>query len=541
MTARARARQAIVVAAIAALAAASDASVLGFNLSGQNEIRYGNGRQPNRPGEKLHYLENYFELTAGLDRWRFYLRQAYRLPSEYDIRTSGLDAFDKIYAEYRTDHLTLRGGDFYRTWGKGLLFSNQELRDVNVDTGLEGVLLEGNVGGFEGAAFRGAESYFNDQNESKRLEIAEGVWVSQRTPFDGRIGAGYINIDEEDLIRFTRQIDRGGVELEKDFPAGSFYGVYVADRLPANYEEVGSTTRKSRFKHALFTAGTIYGSGWSLYLDYRNYAMLIIPDTKPVIGQVVQPLLQNPPIGRAENTLYLFDHKPPFIRYDDDIGYQAELTANPEPFDLLVNYSLSSRADESAAFARIDNRHSPIEMLFVKGEFAASSDARLGLKGGWQRWVDYGEGFEKEMTRRAALGVIFDALLEGNFAVSGEAQAMEVNHRLALGVDQMVFVDKHWEEYLSLTVAHGGKVSLTGSFLRSENRGRGDGGVRWGRDFIGGHGWYWPSGTLAVQIHEQHQLRLFYGYEPGGTSCAGGVCHIVNPFKGVKFTLTSHF
>ena len=60
----------------------------GFSLIGQNEVRYGSGIQANRfPDNKLRYLENYLELTGTYNNFRLYIRQAYKLPSEYDVES----------------------------------------------------------------------------------------------------------------------------------------------------------------------------------------------------------------------------------------------------------------------------------------------------------------------------------------------------------------------------------------------------------------------------------------------------------------------
>lgn len=503
-----------------------------FSLSGQNEVRYGSGRQANRfPDNKLKYLENYLELTGSLDNLRFYIRQAYRIPSEYDVRTEGLDAFDKMYIEYTTDHLTLRGGDFYRTWGKGLFFGNQELRDVNIDTGLEGVLVEGNSRGVDVAAFRGVEA----DTLGGALELAEGIWVGSKLPFETKLGIGYATLEAGPR---HPMIDRHGFEVEKDFEFGNIYASYVSDRLPTWFvPDQLVTPNISRFNHALFTAATVYGNGWSFYLDFRSYQMFTYQELKPIVGYVIQTPLQNPPIGRPENTMYLLDHYARALRYDDDVGFQGEFTANLGPFDWLLNYHQSTRADKGNFVSKHADRYSPYEGLFLRSEYATPWEGKAGIKYGWQRDVDYDYIFNNVSKRssRNALGLSYETELAGGRGLSGDIQAMGVKSA-AGGIE-----DNYWEQYLSGTYSQGGNFSITGTLSRSESPQYAADGVAWGKDFIGGNGWYWPSADLVVGLFEQHQLRLFYGYERGGISCAGGVCHIVNPFKGVKLSLTSHF
>lgn len=503
-----------------------------FSLSGQNEARYGSGRQPNRfPDNRLKYLENYLELTGNLNDLRFYLRQAYRMPSEYDLRTEGLDAIDKLYVEYATDHLMLRGGDFYTTLGQGLFFGNQELRDVNIDSGIEGVLVKGNYDPVDAAVFRGVEV---DTNGSA-LETAEGFWISTRLPFESKLGIGYATIETGPR---HPTIDRHGFEIEKGFEFGNFYAAYVSDRLPVWFvPDFFVTPNQSRFNQALFSAATIFGSGWSFYLDFRSYQMFTYQEMKPIVGTVIQTPLQNPPLGRPENTMYLLDHYPRALRYDDDAGFQAELTAGFAGAEWLLNYHQSTRMDKGNFISKHADRYSPYEGVFLKTDYTAPWGDKLGLRYGWQRDVDFDYlfGFVSKRSNRNALGLFYETELTPGRGLTAEAQAMGVKSEAA-GV-----ADNYWEEYVSLTYSEGGLFSLTGTLSRSESHQYINDGVAWGRDFVGGNGWYWPSLDAVVQLFERHQLRLFYGYERGGISCAGGVCHIVNPFKGVKVSLISHF
>ncbi len=514
------------------LLAFSTRSQAAFSISGQNEARYGSGHQANRfPDNSLKYLENYLELTGNLDKLRFYIRQSYRIPSEYDVRTEGLDAFDKLYIEYATEHLTVRGGDFYRTWGKGLFFGNQELRDVNIDSGIEGALVEGNYDFYDAAAFRGVEV----DTLGGALETAEGFWASARLPFDTKLGIGYATLESGPR---HPTIDRHGFDIEKDFEFGNVSAAYVSDRLPAWFvPDIFVTPHKNRFNQALFTAATVYGTGWSFYLDFRSYHLFTYQEVKPIVGTVIQTPLQNPPIGRPENTMYLLDHYPRVLRFDDDVGFQAEFTANQGSFDWLLNYHQSTRSDKNNFVSKHADRYSPYEGVFLRTEYAAPWDDKIGLKYGWQRDVDYDYYFKVVSKRsiRNAIGISYETELSENKGLSGEIQAMGVKSE-ASGVS-----DNYWEEYISATYSQGGTFSATGTLSRSESPQYATDGVAWGKDFIGGGGWYWPSADVVIQLFEQHQLRLFYGYERGGISCAGGVCHIVNPFKGVKLSLVSHF
>ncbi|UCF70467.1 MAG: hypothetical protein JSW49_09765 [candidate division WOR-3 bacterium] len=51
----------------------------------------------------------------------------------------------------------------------------------------------------------------------------------------------------------------------------------------------------------------------------------------------------------------------------------------------------------------------------------------------------------------------------------------------------------------------------------------------------------WPLAELSLDLTNRHNLRIRAGAEKGGLVCSGGVCRFEEPFKGVKFVLTSIF
>ena len=50
---------------------------------------------------------------------------------------------------------------------------------------------------------------------------------------------------------------------------------------------------------------------------------------------------------------------------------------------------------------------------------------------------------------------------------------------------------------------------------------------------------YWPQGFISFRIGQSHSIIASYGSERGGLNCTGGICRVVPPFKGLRFTMTS--
>ncbi len=492
---------------------------LDFSITGQNEAHYARGSQPGQnTGDDYGYLENYLELNANVNKFRFYIRQGYRLPSEFGDQLTGLDAFDKKYFEYRDDDLTLRLGDFYKTWGRGLLFGNKEILEMPFDSGLEGLLVQGGYGSLNTAIFKGVEA----DPDGNFLENAEGGYASFRFNNPLKLGGSYIHLDHGPR---HPAINRSGFEMENDFDAWSLFTAYVFDDLE-NY--TGSD------HHAFYTTGSVYGSGWSLFAEYRVYDLFLYDDPNLTSGLTEQPPLQYPPTGYPESTMHLLDLNPPHSHFDDEVGFQVELQMNHDPWKLLLNVSQFSRKDSDGVLPQLKEDLSPYQGYFAQLDWDDYSGKRFNVNCGFQEDVEFvrtAMGSYSDWYKRTAGGGLFEFDLYSK-TVSIEAEAMKV--------DDIGRRLNFWDIYFVLTTGLSSDVSIAASFERSESR-REIGGVVWPKGLLGGEALYWPTLEATLQIKDNNKLRILIGHERGGLRCTGGICRWVNPFKGVKMTFTSQF
>ncbi len=479
-------------------------------ITGQNEVRYGRGSQPD--ADRYNFFENYMELTSGIDRFRFHLRQSYKLPSEFGVRQTGWDAFDRKYIEYSGDRMTVRGGDFYRLRGRGLLFGAVELVELGFDSGLEGVLVESSIGRFEGAVFRGVET----DSVGEFAEAAEGAWGLYRLPNGVQIGAGYNYL--EDGPRHPA-IGRAGIEVETGVGSGELFAAYTSDRLDLEDNE---------YHHGFYGAASLFGIGWGLLFDYKNYRLL--------------PCLQFPPTAIPEATMTLLDRHPRQPSLSDDVGWQLEVTLSRGYWDLRLNYNQSSEhaaawPDLESILPRMEEEFSPYQGLFLRLERDDYVKDRFVIQGGFNEDVEFihtpAGGFSNWFQRIGG-GVIYERRLPDNYSVTGEVEYINVEKNGTHGREFR-------EELFSLSVSRAPNLSTTGNIEFANNEGE-VGGVDWPEWLNGGpNDRYWTSSELTLNLFERHQLTLFYGHERGGLRCSGGFCRWVEPFKGVKMTLISQF
>lgn|GEM_PF-1004139 len=513
---------------LVAMVNVSIADDIDISLSGQNEVRYARGEQPeSNNDEPFSYLENYLELNTNIDKFRFYLRQSYKLPSEFGSTNFGLNTIDKKYIAYRTKDLSISGGDFYRSWGRGLFFADIEFLELNLDTGLEGILIESSSDKLDVAVFRGVES---DTSGSFR-EAAEGAYVSYLFPKNLRFGASISRLDEG--VRHPK-IDRKGIEFEGGIGNINIFTAYVSDKLDSLNSDW------SDYYNGFYSTATIYGMGWGLLFEYKNYELFTYNDPGIIGGVTDYPSLQYPATGVPEATMYLMDRHPRLAHYFDDVGIQIEVTSTYQDWGLSVNYNQSSDHEGDILIPQTKEELSPYRAIFAHLENDPWGGNRFVIQAGWSENVEFtttANGGYSLWFKRLGLGGIYDYKVDDSYSLEFDVQLMQETDN-SPGRE-----DKHWEEYVAVSLSRSPNLIVTGVIERTEDVNE-VGAKVWEDNllgFFGRSGKYWPSIEIVLDILERHKMRLFYGYERGGLRCTGGVCRQVNPFKGAKVTFTSNF
>ena len=501
-----------------------------FTLKGQNEARYRRGYPfGQKGGVSQSYFENSFEFNAGYSNYRFYLRQRYLLPSEFGVRQTGLESFDKRYLEYRTDQLTVHGGSFYRIWGTGLMFGTAERQELNFDNGLEGLLLESSFNRFEASFFKGARS----DTLGGFIESAEGGWLTYRAPLGIALGTGVVYLEESAL---HPAVDRRGYEITAQTGPVGMSLTYSAD-IPAHSENFPSGF--GGYPHGLYGSLSFGGFNWGAVLEYKNYRLLV----EDPYSDTPQPLLQDPPTARPEATMTLLDRIPRVVKpYSDDVGFQLDLTASREFWSFHTNLNLGSELGSERILPSVRSDQSKYRGVFLSADRNDLEGNRLMLEGGYLEEIQVVPPVYRDQTywyRRSGVGAEYGLPIMAAYSASAEMQLMWFKQLQEIplpdGSRERSTFNEYRDELLQLSVSHSPDWSLTLAAMRSGDRNE-RGGLKWDDNRR-----YWPYAELMVNVVEGHQVRLMGGHERGGLRCSGGLCRWVNPFQGVKVTVTSQF
>lgn len=397
------------------------------------------------------------------------------------------------YAEFNTDDFGLRAGDYFVTFGKGLVLRSFEEIMLEHDTALDGVLGEYRAGSLEltGAA-GGMTDWFSRTQAWKHnvygMRVTASLWDALRLGASG-------------LKRFQRKYDEGvslpdvtsnfedvvvGGDAEAWLGPVTLNGEYV-DRQGDYYFEGEQNGEPG---HGAYFGGTYGGSWLSLLAEYKNYYRF-------------ENAVINPPTCIKEHLWTLMNRVTHLVELDDEKGWIIEgVISLPENLTL----------DGGASEARRRNGDLAHWEMFGQMDYLDSDLLSAALALSWSREYELGKFTEH---------------------VSG---ALDTDISLSEQVIELTIEGQHTEEPSGFTfrdffstVAYYPRhnVTVVGALEHTT------------RDDLERDTWVFVD--LRLTIAGRHEVSLGGGTERGGRKCAGGICFDEPEFAGLKVRFLTYF
>lgn len=538
-------RATAVLILLAALAAVSNAQV---QYSVSNFLRYGNGTQSVAGFKQTkEYIENQADVRFFWSDFTVGFRYLHDNPPEFGPDTTGLR---KRYVEFSHQGIELLVGDYYTLYGKGLAMNLFENRGINYDTGLEGlrgifrtdeiqaVIAAGKMRFFDLLNPRRIETY---SVKSAHAEVAPWRFL--------RVGGSIVGVDGQLPSVF------GVDEVRADIPEAMLnlrgYGFDVfASRSwkRATGIRPGAGGRLTPFKkNGEGTYGSIsYASdiGFGATFEYKDYRF---DEAEPLertdANRPTRMLpMQNPPIVHKEHSFTLLSRTPHIIDFNDEIGMQLDLFYSVTP-DITVNLNAST-ASRHKKYAM---NSSGVLQVADSVQFLPSMDKEYSPF--WEFYTDVEWYFEGQSSVRIGFNRRYDAPFEefGNIAHVQSSTTIPVHfeyqfseeYTLSGNLENQWFHDSFLTKkdvtntYVALTLSRAPGMAATLRFEMSDDISEGTG------EKLSGDLSYWVGGEFTYRIGSAHTATVFYGRERGGLVCSSGICRVVNPFNGIRFSLMS--
>ena len=517
-------------------------------------IRYGEG------DNNYIYEEIYFNTGITLnrpdDRFEALFSLELSNPPEIGLKEEGIREF---LLGYYNKNLSIELGDFYETWGRGLILNQTDYQHLDFNTGATGLSV-----GYE-KDYISLNVIAGEINPRKSTTFLGGYdprvpnYILKQTLYGSDFS---IESSESTMglsILFTEEEEApissviSGIRFEKPYDNGDLFLSFISKRSNLDTVDSDSETDKG---NGLYFSNTNYIKDWALTSNYRRYRIDVKdPSMRDNIlsnyGQALD--VQRSPTGYYQHSFKLLSRNSKQVNLNDEIGLELELIG---PIDenrtLLVNYTKSSstkgwhnefgywepepltttNGNSNSLFPSSDKDSYPFDELFI--ELNGYNKAHtLFYRVGFDYFSDTfavlansntSESFEvnKAITFPFMVNVILNDLW--SIEVQLELQRAKKGFELTVN-DESSFVsllsDKYQDNiFLGFTVNHA-PWSLT---VATESTNSDESSSNFDSNT-------WNSVALTYRIKSDNILEVFYGSIRGGLDCTNGVCRYIQPFK----------
>ncbi len=558
------------------------------SATGSNLFRYGTGTTTNGFGSPIdkQYLEEIADAHIFYQNFQLGLRCELDDPSEVGrsypatLGETQQPEFRRRWLAWKNEDVDLQVGDVSALFGRGLAINLFESRPLNYDSWLDGVFGKGEYeipktildldASIKVQAVGGEETFFPvdttqlPMNITARSANAEFGFLKRKFV----LGATFVQASTStsqpeaanSVATTARKVDEP--DLYADLNTGEFeaFAEWTENRTNVN-ELLGAPIDTNHTGYATYGSLSYSNSFLGLTFDYKNYSYFL-HDPGDLYTNVFSKLpIASPPEVYKDFTFTSITRTTHAVNFDDELGYQLEanITAIPQWFIDLDAAASSSHDKYNSSGVAIENT-SVLPILSDQGFYPF--------------WEAYAEA-EWDFDKANDLNFVKIAIHHRNDLIAYSASsasatddrwtttiAGKVQYETASNQSFLGILEHQWEydgslqtsdkqrinELLTLQYSFDPTISFGAIFdyaLYCDN-----GPLAIDESTFGGwnlHLWgnavldHLPEFFASLRIGQSHALQVSYGAERGGLICTGGICRVLPPFDGFRFTLTSQF
>ena len=528
-----------------------------IKVSASNLFRYGKGNEITTSLEDTkEYFEELGDIRLYVNDLLFAVRYEYDDPIEFGTSLKGIT---RRYVEYRKDDFTVRAGNFYELFERGLTLNAFENRGLGFNTQMDGVKLnfKRSIDRVKlNATVLGGGLQYNDYLRPDRVEnYSIRAANFDVTPYSiVTLGGSYLFT--------TGQIPTSGAitNITAEIFEGNLGFNYKSINMFASYANKKTITQpNSVYPQSIGPRGDgAYGTvsftrpGFGVTFDYKNYRFnLVVPNEVSSTSPTKALPFQQPPTCIREYSSTLLTRNTHIVDFNDELGFQTEAFYSPkENLTFNLNLSLSSRHYDyvdidttvRTLYRRVsrsvdflpspEDKFSPYWEIYAEAEYYYKKNLKLKIAFGRQSSVLYSNtdptASDKERATTIPVEITYDFKKVYSLKLIAEQQWSYKSLR-ASGQNNF------YNEYISLSVSRSPDIILNGNLELSNDK---EDPSRYNPN---GKIVAWASGEVTYKISSANSVTLSYGSERGGLKCSSGICRYVNPFKGFRLTVINNF
>jgi hypothetical protein len=515
-----------------------------ITITATNTMKFGSGSE--WAGDKKdieikkQYFEDWLDLQAVKGDFTAGIRFEAADSSSHNERISEIT---RMFFNYTKDKISITAGDFYGSFGRGLVFGLKESKADFFDSKVRGGKFE-YCGELFGLKALGGKSYFKYINDFDPLyqtveEMDNAILGSELILPVGRylnyddltlnLSGSYLFIKGDEVPvnqylhsdMFIEKTDIFGFGLEVSaFDAELYneYAVKITDRTP------------SQTGWANYTSLSYAVKGISLGLEFKDYYKYGANPNEAASGFTPY---QNAPELVIAHSSHLLNTHPHEVNPNDEIGYKFtwEYQMNDNTA-FKGSFASASKHNGDSIIPEMDDTYLPYSDSWLGADMDIDIhrfSAGLGymkdspISKGVNQLIEPGEDTELEVYSDERLTFMGDYKIKMNetssISLCGELQ--KVNNE---------FLDEDYNDiYGSVEYEYSPYGYVNVSLITTSQKVPDDSPDSW------------LGFEAGINIKENHKLEIFYGRERSGIKCSGGTCRQVPEFDGLRITLVSDF
>lgn len=525
---------------------------LNVKVSASNLLRYGVGEEENINGNtSKKYFEELADVRLFVNDFMFGARYEYDDPIEFGKGTKGIS---RRFVEFKKEGFTVRAGNYYDVFARGLTFNAFESRPIGFNTEMDGARLfyKGEFGKKKNiklnATILGGGMDYTDVNDTARTEH-----YSIRAGNFNFSPIKYITLGGSYLFA-NGKIPSGNTETEINAEifegnAGlSWKGIDVyfsyANKVTISEPNLLYPQSKAPRGDGAYGSISYTREGFGITVDYKNYRFnLTTPDQRSATDPFKPLPFQNAPSAIKVYSSTLLSRFPHNVDFGDEVGMQVDIFYSPnDKLTLNANASLTSRhydyrdvdTTNFTRYERIERNSflpsskdafSPYWELFLEAEYYVNKNLKTKLGVAKKTNVLYSivNPASSDIVRTFTIPLEIQYTFAKVWGVKLQAEYQRAYNSLRAG-------EKDFNnQFTTLSISHSPNLIIAGSLETTNDEEDPSGKKLWGK------------GELTYKFTSSNSITVSYGSERGGLQCSSGICRYVNPFKGFRLTIANNF
>ncbi len=547
-----------------------------FNLSGTTSLGYGDSEND------FNFSEHRVDLNGNWNQWIGWMQFEYAKPPQLGREDAGLR---KFRLEYVKDNFTIKLGDIYEYWGRGLMLNMEDDQSIDLDTGLRGGLLQWSSDVVSAEVLGGTQSIwrltnqvtgFNDRVPNYKVE--HGM-VGGRVSFNGDRWQGsiqFLNSKEDHPNPITNENDN----INHNMMGGTLH--YFADNMDATIDYV----KKDKSGFGFYSNANVFLGLWSIGLSYKNYSFATLPpsDRWNFVNNTGGALtMQQMPTGFRTHNSSLLGKITHLIDFNDEVGYYFTLSG-PVFNDALftLEWAKSSRHNEwyndiqwnwqsrdAVSLPSSNPLMNPFQEIYAELNGYAMGQKFYYVIGVVKtedvldiftnQEIDQYQSYSYESIEAVTIPTHFTYRFDNQYSIDilFEYQDKKKGFNTfsnfpSFGHDifgSLYLKEKQINRFISVGIAKSPRwsASLSVDYADTEERAvveqeRKNNAIEKALDSIWDTSLTWANLEVVINLNQNNRLAISYGSLRGGVYCSNGVCRYIQPFEnGFKFGLVSTF